>query len=598
MTSVKKLKLCITTIFIMLFISNNLAFEINSLKKYEDTAGQISLKEILNDQKNSTSILKYSTAYLVLDANTTYWFYLEINNPKNEYLVLSTIFMLYDIEYHFLKPNGVELTLYKSGFNTPIAKSILRSNNHTVPVPIEEKIICIIKLRSAVKTGIGLEIETYNSFVVKLSKIQSVNWTLFGLFTFAALYAIIFFITTHKKIYLYYLMYISSFWLFMISINHSTYIYFSWLELPFYNKYLSIPHYINTISLIWYSQHILDSLKKYRFIYKCNIVITILLIVQFLVALITDFNLDDNIITFVFLAPTLFLAIKLAFNSNRTAIYIILGILLNLMAFISLVLNLEAILPAVLLFGIYGILDIILFGVSISLWLRNISKENELNILRSLEQARENQLLKAEQNTILQQQVLEKTKELNNANVQLNSYLEQIAAMNHQLEDENENLKINVETQTKARSENKLLNFKEFSNFYPSESKCYDHIAAIKWANGFACSKCSGKEAIDVREEGILLYKRCVKCRYPETVTAKTLFHKNKIDILKAFYICYVTNSKKQMTIEALSDEIVLRKATTFNFIQKVKKAMLITKKSNLNKDGWSHLIMTYVEEK
>lgn len=205
--------------------------------------------------------------------------------------------------------------------------------------------------------------------------------------------------------------------------------------------------------------------------------------------------------------------------------------------------------------------------------------------------------MKEDQNIILEQKVNDKTLELATANNQLTLYAAQITELNKNLEGENVNLKEDVKIQIKARSEHELLGFDEFRKSFPTAGDCYEHIAKIKWANGFVCPKCQHTIYKETIKDEKLIIRRCVKCGNPDSVTTKTLFHHLKIDIVKAFYIAYVTSSKKQITIEALSNEIDLRQATTFTYIKKIKMAMDLKKKIKLHKDGWSHLIMCYVEE-
>jgi hypothetical protein len=64
-------------------------------------------------------------------------------------------------------------------------------------------------------------------------------------------------------------------------------------------------------------------------------------------------------------------------------------------------------------------------------------------------------------------------------------------------------------------------------------------------------------------------------CRYVESPTAQTLFHKVKFDLLKAFYIVYfVSTNKKGITSTELSRKLNLRQKTCWGFKRKVMKAM------------------------
>lgn len=584
------IKIIITIILTYYIKSSCFGAEIKNWKKYEDTSNRITLQNILSKEELSTIKLENNDIIENLDA--TYWFKFEIHQSAEYRNVLSTIFDLSEVSFYFYSTTGKSLTSYDLGFEVPVNKAPFISYRHSVPIPTDSIVIAIIRIKSNVKTGIEVSVERDTDFIRSLSLSHIHHLTLFGIFLIATIYSLVFIIFTKKSIYIFYCLYIISFWLCMISINHSTYLFFSWSQIPYSNKFLSIPHYINTLSLIWYIGQLLDLKQTNKKVYYYNILATIAIVLQLIFTLWKEHELEDNFLSLIYLAPSLWIAARVMIKKFSSGIYVFMIILLNMLAFLNLGLHIQDYIPSFFLFSIYGVLDIILCGISISLWLKNIAKQNEKIILESLEKSLENQTLKENQNIILENKVAEKTSELATINEELNKSLAIIEAMNSNLEKENINLTENVQSQIKARSENILLSFNDFSKFFGTEKDCFDHIASIKWAKGFKCEKCGSTECKDYRENEILLLKRCSKCRYLESVTTRTLFHKSKIDILKSFYICYVTNSNKCMTIEALSDQINLRKATTFNFIQKVKNAIITNKKIKPHKDGWSHLII------
>lgn len=97
-------------------------------------------------------------------------------------------------------------------------------------------------------------------------------------------------------------------------------------------------------------------------------------------------------------------------------------------------------------------------------------------------------------------------------------------------------------------------------------------MAELKWRDGYSCPKCNHSRSCD----GAAAYSRqCSRCRYVESPTAGTLFHKVKFDLLKAFYIVYfVSTNKKGITSTELSRKLALRQKTCWSFKRKVMKAM------------------------
>lgn len=118
----------------------------------------------------------------------------------------------------------------------------------------------------------------------------------------------------------------------------------------------------------------------------------------------------------------------------------------------------------------------------------------------------------------------------------------------------------------------KSLSIFEFQQLFPNEEKCYEYLVALKWKDGFICTKCGNTKYCG----GLDKYGRqCTVCNYVESATAGTLFHKCKFSILKAFYIVYyVSTNKKGITSTELSRKLELRQKTCWLFKQKVMNGM------------------------
>lgn len=118
----------------------------------------------------------------------------------------------------------------------------------------------------------------------------------------------------------------------------------------------------------------------------------------------------------------------------------------------------------------------------------------------------------------------------------------------------------------------KSLSLFEFRERYPDGDSCLSHLADLKWGDGFKCRKCGHGRCC---KGGMPYSRQCTSCRYDESPTANTLFHKIKFDILKAFYIVYfVSTNKKGITSTELARKLDLRQKTCWAFKRKVMKAM------------------------
>jgi hypothetical protein len=87
------------------------------------------------------------------------------------------------------------------------------------------------------------------------------------------------------------------------------------------------------------------------------------------------------------------------------------------------------------------------------------------------------------------------------------------------------------------------LNVLDFTERFSTDDSCRLHLSEIKWDNGHKWGNCShtgyypGKKAGD---------RNCAKCKYRESATARTVFHKVKFSLLKAFHIVYMMSCNKK----------------------------------------------------
>lgn len=118
----------------------------------------------------------------------------------------------------------------------------------------------------------------------------------------------------------------------------------------------------------------------------------------------------------------------------------------------------------------------------------------------------------------------------------------------------------------------KGVNIIKFAEEFSTDEKCYAYLAAIKWKNGYRCSKCGGDKYY---RGGQPQGRCCTKCHYDESATAHTLFHKLKFPLQKAFYIVFLmVTGKKGISSHELSRRLGLRQKTCWLFKRKVMEAM------------------------
>ena len=129
----------------------------------------------------------------------------------------------------------------------------------------------------------------------------------------------------------------------------------------------------------------------------------------------------------------------------------------------------------------------------------------------------------------------------------------------------------------------KSLSVFEFQQRFPDDDSCMRYLSELKWSKGFKCRKCGNGKWCSVSREHS---RECTKCRYVESPTSGTLFHKVKFSLLKAFWIVYyVSTTKKGVASTELSRKLELRQKTCWLFKQKVMQAMESSGKHPLEGD-------------
>lgn len=118
----------------------------------------------------------------------------------------------------------------------------------------------------------------------------------------------------------------------------------------------------------------------------------------------------------------------------------------------------------------------------------------------------------------------------------------------------------------------KGLNILEFTEKFSTDDKCREYLSQLKYENGYGCGNCGHSHYHVGKKVGTRI---CSKCKYSESATARTLFHKLKFSLRKAFHIVYTMScNKKGISSYELSRQLSLRQKTCWYFQRKVQEAM------------------------
>ncbi len=575
----------------ILFTLNSMA-GIENLKTFYTTDLKLNINQIITKKYNTSFCDTSKCKFEAAKVDGMYWLYFELNNEKYEPLMLEMPMFFYNIHVYFFTENMQLVDSSTIGYQLNINKRKYKTSANTVQVPMNQRLKCYIQLQTSFPSGLSVLSLKNSDFTNQKLEEHNYNGIINGIFLLAIIYSAFFAIILQSRIYLFYMFYVISFWVFMQSINHVTPMYFSWLNIPFTLGFYIVPHYLTSIFLILYSNELLQLSSKlpvYSIINKILVVILILLLILFLTTGIEWKNSNINNLTLV---PSFLSAAILIYRRYNSAWFVFIGITLIYIASISVQFNFDWYLPLFFVFPFYGILEIIIFGISITYWIKILFIEKNKATQLALNAANELTIIKENQNMLLEKEVAIKTHELAIANKQLEKYVQKVESLNVDLEKDNNSLKVEVIGQITARSEDKIMNFNEFKISFPDEQSCYNRLEQLKWNKDYVCKKCNNTKFLAYKETDKNTKRRCSSCGFIETTTSLTLFHNIKFPIQKAFYLTYAICSKKTKTLEELSNEIGLRTATIHAFSKRVKEAVAATKLGKKHKDSWTHILL------
>ncbi len=119
-------------------------------------------------------------------------------------------------------------------------------------------------------------------------------------------------------------------------------------------------------------------------------------------------------------------------------------------------------------------------------------------------------------------------------------------------------------------------NLLDFQRMFPDETACLQYLEHIRWPNGFICKKCTklGKPfKIAVRPRVL----KCRSCYYEESVTAGTVMHRSKTNILVWFWAAYLVSSQTPgiSAMELQKKLGIARYETAFQILHKLRSSMV-----------------------
>jgi len=113
----------------------------------------------------------------------------------------------------------------------------------------------------------------------------------------------------------------------------------------------------------------------------------------------------------------------------------------------------------------------------------------------------------------------------------------------------------------------------EFEDRFSTESACRDYLVALRWPEGFRCSRCGDRQAWPVRR---LLWE-CAGCGHQTSVTAGTIFQDTHKPLRTWFRaVWHVTSQKSGASALGLQRVLGLGSyQTAWSWLHKLRRAMV-----------------------
>jgi rubrerythrin len=416
----------------------------------------------------------------------------------------------------------------------------------------------------------------------------------YGILLIMGFYNLFIFISIRERVYLYYFLYLIT-WAFNSSLDDGLGYQYIWSSFPYVTKVgPAISRIFMLVFYILYSVSFLNlSLKLNKDSILSKVAIVLFLTITTITVLFNHNHFYNWIFTFTFgyISYKSFIINRRGYKPARFLFIgnaiIAVGMIIYILKIIGLFTSISEKYSAVHIFMVYirnitMITDIVILSIALSDRMRFLKTTAELAQKEAYNQLNEKKLLSEKVNRELEQKVSERTQELEKqkqlleeqkqlleqANNKLQLQSEEISRMNALLDLDNWNLKKNIIEEKEARINLKEINFEEFQLVYPNDAAVFRYLEELKDEKEYRCRKCGHTKY----GKGYTQFsKRCLNCRYDESVTSYTVFNRCKFSIQIAMYIAVKINRHgKEVSISDISREVKLRNGTCSKFAQKL----------------------------
>lgn len=590
------------------------------MEYYCDKTDQLTIDSI-----SSPSFQRYFNKLSDIHINQYYkssnWFKLTVTNKRtNEHetwFIESWGFDMDNIE--FFSPEGTGFSKLSMGYTKPFNERKFFNKNPVFPIYLKpgETKTYFMRIQRHAPIHLTFVARTQEKFIQHFSYEYWYLGIFYGILIFIALIMILLTIIFLDKLYLAYWFCVMSELLYCLRRDGMGFQFF-WPELPWLNYILefNIPQLLFIIASLVYAIQFLELRKRLPFFYYlCIAAIGIRCLLFLGIQFSASQGVNIFLVDFFFLLVPFIAGIASIKNHHPYAKYYVIAFSCLLTSFILILMEDNKLLP-LRSYNWYWInigmlLEVLFLALALASHIRYLRKQKEASHQLLIKSLKEKYSLKEQMNYELEKKVEERTEKINvmlqqqeeqnivlkKANEELETLNEKVKQMNKLLNQDNQQLRSDVTEIGQSRVLLKDVTFEEFKRFFPDDGLCLKYLADLKWSRGYKCKKCGyNKGVTDEIRFGI----RCRNCKYVESPTAGTLFHKLKFPITKAFYMMYLVYLKgKTLSLDELSEILDLRRETCWSFRKKILEAQEDYSKKGIHQSehGWASIVLAEYRE-
>ncbi|MET4138386.1 7TM diverse intracellular signaling domain-containing protein [Pedobacter sp. UYP1] len=577
-------------------------FSYGEIECLEDSTNALTLQDVLKPAIQSKFITNTKYTPKNYHLTSAYWYRFKIKHSSASAKNWVLEFFDQSINHFslFVPNNNGHYQAYYSGTAYPFRQReyqhknfIYELNNNT-----DATLTYYVRIKSSQSVSAIIVLRDIRWFVKYALNEYLIFGLFYGMVIVFSLYNLLMFFAVRQMQYLYYVLYNLSIGLYEMSIDGIAFQYL-WPNWPLWNEYgIGLALFLSSVFALMFTLNFLGVKAKAPRLYRLIIWVISLRSLFFIICLFNKQLFSYKLVELIPLLVAYGTGIYILKNHYRPAMFFVIGYsFLVIGFFIKILLLLNVSWMPYGPFTYYSlsfcfIFEMILVSFAIGESVRTLRKnENEVQ-KRMIHQLQVNESLKDTLNKELSTLVDERTQEVSLKASIIEKQNEEISLMNSMLEKDNQELHLNIEKVTKARVMSDHVDFAEFSKIYPDRETCFKYLSELKWANGYACRKCTNTFFL----AGFLPYsRRCTKCGYDESVIAYTIFQNSKIPINKAFYMLFLVYSTKgKISSHKLSGLLLIRQSTCWAYNSKMQKILEERKKElkASGEGGWSKLVL------